>query len=313
MAQWLFVAILTPRYFMSSECRRELQTFAREAERIGIKDLILPLLYVDIPGLSDESNQDEALKLVTKFQWVDWRQLRFANTGSSEYRTAVASLAQRLANANYEATSEGSRKTSITSANRLNLTSENGPSFADLRTAIDAKMKIIAQTMRLSTAELDDYAEFTTKAADELRRSNGTNARQAVFSALASNLAKPVGRMLELANEYSSQMYDIDVAVRTFISRAPGEVQRDASRKPQICSVFAEVNGVTQSARRMISSLRRLMESIERNESPSRELRPIHQRMKLSITIMIETVSVAEEWTRAIRDSPVNCTIAKTL
>ena len=34
-----FIALITPRYFRSSECRRELQYFARKAIDIGIKDL----------------------------------------------------------------------------------------------------------------------------------------------------------------------------------------------------------------------------------------------------------------------------------
>src|ERR1700735_4185819 len=39
-----FVAVLTPRYFTSSECRRELQTYVRGAEQVGIRDLVLPIV-----------------------------------------------------------------------------------------------------------------------------------------------------------------------------------------------------------------------------------------------------------------------------
>lgn len=42
-----FVPIIIPRYFLSSECRRELLTFARRAEAFGVTKLIMPILYID--------------------------------------------------------------------------------------------------------------------------------------------------------------------------------------------------------------------------------------------------------------------------
>jgi TIR domain len=35
-----FIAVLTPCYFLSSECRRELQKFARSARDLGIEELV---------------------------------------------------------------------------------------------------------------------------------------------------------------------------------------------------------------------------------------------------------------------------------
>ena len=51
----------------------ELQFFARQATRLGIKELVLPLLYVDIPSLLDEAPQDDLLTLVRTFQYEDWQ------------------------------------------------------------------------------------------------------------------------------------------------------------------------------------------------------------------------------------------------
>jgi hypothetical protein len=44
-----FVAVITPGFLLSSECRRELQEFVRGAESLGIRELVLPLVYVDVP------------------------------------------------------------------------------------------------------------------------------------------------------------------------------------------------------------------------------------------------------------------------
>ena len=64
---------------------------------------MLPLLYVDVPSLSDETTQDELLVLVRTFQWEDWRELRFTDVTSEGYRRGVSRLASRLVEANRHA------------------------------------------------------------------------------------------------------------------------------------------------------------------------------------------------------------------
>ena len=90
-----FIPIITPRYFTRPECRRELLEFAAKAKSLGVEELILPILYVEIQGLSPE-NPDEAVALIAKTQYVDWRAIRLLETTSQGYRTAVNALARRL-------------------------------------------------------------------------------------------------------------------------------------------------------------------------------------------------------------------------
>lgn len=90
-----FIPIITPRYFTRPECRRELLEFAAKAGILGAKELLLPILYVEVSGLSTES-PDEAVALVARTQYVDWRKNRLLEPSSREYRVAVNGLAQRL-------------------------------------------------------------------------------------------------------------------------------------------------------------------------------------------------------------------------
>ncbi len=88
-----FIPIITPRFFQSPECRCELQTFAHKAENLGIKDLVLPLLYVNFPEFREEETGDELIQLIKSFQWKDWAELRFSELESKGYRKGVAQLA----------------------------------------------------------------------------------------------------------------------------------------------------------------------------------------------------------------------------
>ena len=67
----------------------------RKCESLGVEDLILPILYVEPKDFSAES-PDEAVSLIAKTQYEDWRGLRLLDPRSQEYRTAVNGLAHRL-------------------------------------------------------------------------------------------------------------------------------------------------------------------------------------------------------------------------
>jgi hypothetical protein len=91
-----FIPIITPLYFKRSECRRELLSFVGQARSLGAIELVMPILYVDVPGFTEEST-DEACALVARMQYVDWRKIRLMAEDSAQYREGVNSLAVRLA------------------------------------------------------------------------------------------------------------------------------------------------------------------------------------------------------------------------
>ena len=47
-----FIPVMTPRYLLSSECRRELEFFARRARKGGFSELLLPLHYTNVSSLN---------------------------------------------------------------------------------------------------------------------------------------------------------------------------------------------------------------------------------------------------------------------
>ncbi|MEU9042418.1 MULTISPECIES: toll/interleukin-1 receptor domain-containing protein [unclassified Kitasatospora] len=91
-----FIPIITPGYFRSVECRRELLTFSANSTSLGIQQLVLPILYVDTPELDLEDSLNEAVSLVKRMQWEDWRQLRFDAEDSPSHRRGVSRIVNRL-------------------------------------------------------------------------------------------------------------------------------------------------------------------------------------------------------------------------
>lgn len=94
-----FIPILSPNYFKSGSCRAELTQYMNKAEELGVKDLLLPLLFVNIK--SDWLGLDDALvSSVLEYQYLDITSLRFLERGSGQYIKIVNCAAARLWEAN---------------------------------------------------------------------------------------------------------------------------------------------------------------------------------------------------------------------
>jgi hypothetical protein len=301
-----FVAVLTPRYFLSSECRRELQAFARQAEKLGIRDLILPLHYVNVPGLDGDITQDEAIKLVKNFQMEDWRQLRFADATSSEYRKAVAALAQRLADANQAIiandlnTMPGDDTPSALFVSSSN--EEIDSELIDLLMRGDSRNKILEKI----NAEYSNINEIEARAAKDLDQADRAEDGNIIRS-WALDIAQPAERILELAGQYSTQTYASDEATRMLISVAPRLIESRGVDKRIICSYFATVNNNALISRQAISKCQDTMATYTKVEPISRDLRPPFQVLRKALAMLIEALSVIDGWAKAVENSPLDC------
>jgi hypothetical protein len=92
------LVFLTPNFFASKECRRELRKFIEREKQLGRKDLILPVYYisakqVDTPELY---KKDKLISTLASRQHFDWREYRFEPFDAPLTRKAMATLAERI-------------------------------------------------------------------------------------------------------------------------------------------------------------------------------------------------------------------------
>lgn len=303
-----FIPILTPRYFLSVECRRELQIFARRADRIGVRDLILPILYVDVPALSNESSEDDLINLVRTFQWEDWTQLRFAARDSGEYRSAVSRLARRLKDANIAA--ESLRPESVPPAPLSPDDDDNEAGYVDKIAAAEETMPQWVETIVAVAKEIEHVSD-SMQAANLRIRAAGESSAYAVrlteARKLAADLEGPVVRIEALINNYSTQLNTVDDGIRTIIEMAPDEIDRRPESRTVVCEFFASMSDLAISAREGFGSAESMVRTVSDLEGSTRLLRPTMRRLRKALTIMIESREVTNEWADLIRRSPVDC------
>ena len=89
----ILIAIVTPSYLVSQSCRFEFEYFLKREFQTKRK-LIIPILYIDTPNLNNKN--DFIATEISKRQWVDWRDLRFASLTSAKVSKKVESLAKQI-------------------------------------------------------------------------------------------------------------------------------------------------------------------------------------------------------------------------
>jgi F-box protein 11 len=98
-ASTFLIPILTPSFFASDFCRYELERFLQREAQLGRNDLVLPVHFVRVPGLENESSRtnDPLMQNLANRQLIDWRDLRFAPVSVPEVRRRLGQMAAAIA------------------------------------------------------------------------------------------------------------------------------------------------------------------------------------------------------------------------
>lgn len=208
-----FIPIITPKFVKSPECRREFVAFSSAAKSRGLGKLLLPILYIPISGLAEDSD-DELLALIARTQYVDWTDLRLKSPDDPLVLQGVNALAMRLIDLQQSAGAVA----------RFEENKSIEESNVDLADTIDEIARLIAPWME--SVEFDKVAGLHWAATlkerlarvDRLRASRA--AQSAIFSTfvqLGKELLPIASDRLEKAKNYSRLTIELDPFVNTAI------------------------------------------------------------------------------------------------
>lgn len=83
-----FFPVLTPGFFKSKECCKELRKFLAREKKLKRNDLVFPVYYITCPEM--ENGKSLLAKKMHSRQWLDWRKLRFEPVDSMVARKEIA-------------------------------------------------------------------------------------------------------------------------------------------------------------------------------------------------------------------------------
>jgi transcriptional regulator with XRE-family HTH domain len=302
-----FIPVLTPRYFQSAECRRELGLFARRAKNLGAEELVLPLKYVEAAVLDEDPPVDEAAALVRSFQWQDWTQLRFAAPESSEYRSAVAKLAARLAEANARVDKADLSSAALAYAEEID---SDGGGIIDRIAEAEHALPQWVDTLNQMAEDIQKLGELLQTAIEEFAQSDarqgGFAGRLAVIRRLVGELDPLSKKMEGQGNEYSAQLGAVDDGIRLLIDRA-GNSDLEPAEHEMACDFFRSIRELVRAADEGLGNLSELIDGMLPAEKMSRDLRPPLRRLRQTLTLMMESRKIMGEWGDLVDASGIEC------
>ena len=295
-----FIPVLTPRYFASAVCRGELNTFARRATDLGVGELLMPILYMDFPGLDDDPPTDELVALVKKFHWVDWRELRFADPNSAEYRIAVSQLAKRLVEANKAAEAVATSDLAIQRAEET----DEAAGLIELMARFEAALPELTETTQSIGGCITEIATVVSEVGAEIGSGNQTFAgRLQVMRKLAAQLSDPADNLSHLGDDFAKQLHDVDLGVQAAIERATEEPES----REEYCNFFTAIRSMVESAESGLGALQGIVDSIKPLEKLSRDIRPPVRDMTHGLTLMLEGRDVMRPWLLLMDEAGLDC------
>ena len=88
----IFIPIVTPSFLNSGPCREELEQF--RSCHADSQTRIIPISYVDLPDWIPRD--DPLVATLARFQRIDFREARFFEYDSPDYRRTIANLVQQI-------------------------------------------------------------------------------------------------------------------------------------------------------------------------------------------------------------------------
>ncbi len=305
-----FLPLITPSYFKSQACRRELLKFVREAQRLGLEQLLMPVYWVRVRELEDapQESSDEAIRLVTRYQRQDLRAVRLEDEGSAPFRKAVADLAEGLAEraAKITATVQDIPERAALGLARSALpdNSQHDHEVDDDELGLLDKMAVGEESLSALTkiiqeistrievvAGLVEAADRAIRAGQERGQSMRTHL--VATERLAKQLDAPATDIEELGHRYAAALAELDPAIHAFLDVA--ENTKGDGERPQFLESMQELEREADAA---LQELETLVAATREAAKLSRSLRAPLRRMGTGLQGVLDGRAIIEEWGR---------------
>ncbi|MFD3926889.1 TIR domain-containing protein [Streptomyces sp. NPDC058614] len=291
------IPVVTPRFLKSQWCRKEVITFSGHAASLDLDDLLLPIHYVNVPQVTAEQSDDEVVSLLSRRQFVDWRELRLEDEGSPKYRRAIHELALRLSDVLETASP------SPLPAIAEKAPEDDEPGFIDLMERAESALPEWLETVEELAKVTQDISDImvwgTDKIAASDARGGGFAGRVKVVRDLAERLKLPAGKASLLGSKYSNALLDVDPGIIRII-RSVSEGVVDAEDKEAAKDLFEQVKILVDVTRTATPELKSFAESARSAGTGSRHIRPLMNEIYTAYQKVVDGQAIIEEWGRLI-------------
>lgn len=296
-----FIPIITPSYFQSNPCRQELLKFVREADRLGLRQLLMPVYWVRVAELetSGGESSDEAIRAIATHQWRDLRNVRLEDRESAQYRKAVDGLAGEIARRAVEVAEtveDIPQGRSVAPAPIA--VDEEPPGILEILSEGDEAFEKLTVLLGAIGEDIEQVGSLSTTANKELEaaaaRGQSTKAALRITEKYANELSAPADRIASRGQEFAASMSSLDASMDTRLNLLSEEESLAADHIEWLSSL-EQLAAISDESLDQLAELVRSATSMSR---ASRSLRAPVGRMKEGLQGVLDGRAVIADWGR---------------
>lgn len=287
----LLIAVITPSFLRSEACREEVRLFANRESRLQRRDLMIPIMYVQTPGLKDV--EDEIAMVFRDRQYFVWGDCRFEDMASNEVRRKVATLAEHVVEALMRSRESAGVEIVIDSP-----PGEDEPGFIELLAEAEDAMPLFTNTIVSLGRVMKEVGESANLAAKEMNLAGlsvrPSSAKLSAIFRFKKRLEEPVTEMEQIADEYLDHLTRVSGGVNALIGRVP--VLRREEDIQAARNLLAVLENLAKRGGEGLDVLEDLDRKIVANYPLSSTLRPPFRKMSNAVQKILPSKQEFQNW-----------------
>ena len=308
----ILLAILSPRYFASRNCRGELQAFLDKADGMEEQRLVLPLEYIEVPGLKSESANDELMRRVGQIQIEQWGETRFCDYESGEYRRRINLLANKIAEANAALDKRYQERVAVCASdpNKMHIEETEDEQVAAMEDGLFDNLEKYLETMEKATDilnglsdNINQIGEIAVANTERIEQTQKRGGKPAAFLAIFKRMSQeldPLAQDLESGcNNYYQQISSINPQVKSIINHFEQfENAHFDNLEGELTTFKGQILFINSSAQCALESVRGMSESISGAEGFSRDLNAPLKTIRSALRTFEDATNIIDGWAR---------------
>ncbi|GGW07838.1 hypothetical protein GCM10010264_33180 [Streptomyces globisporus] len=291
----VFMPIITMQYFNRAACRDELNAFKSSADRLGVKELILPVVIAGARSIKADHEIPE-VRIIESLQYRDLESAFLSGPGTPEWRTALSVLTDELigvidrVEAEQEARRSSGQPILPSDAATEGEESDLLQGMSDLSTISERVEEEIAE----ATQAVEAWVEAISGDMESFANQKTPQQMQAVSLRMASKAKMPSIRLRDAGTALATTTAEADALLRFMIEQLSQTGSSDAREMAkQLTESMQEDSPDLQSLLSQMSGVLSMLTVFEVMSSPLRaSLKPA----RVGINKLQDAFRIVDSW-----------------
>ena len=303
------IAIVTPSFLQSRACRDELLQFAENARRRDVPELLLSIVWVDIPDL-DTDDSDKVKVAVRDSQFKSFYELSLEDPKGPEVRKFVDELARRLLQIEELVQDrpdiEPSEESKIgnpadDSDSDASPFDSDEPGYLDADAELGEITDEWLETVQEFQAIMTEIGEITSKYGARMTQANkkGTSAKVVVARQYATAVTPAAERYHEKSLSYLENTMRVNKQVIVILNHFASEYHAPGENET-IDGTFRSIKELVQAGRDTVKQIEVFQTGVSRVARMSRDVRKPLGIIHRATQNFMDGQAIFDEWSDRI-------------